>query len=66
MLRPVFEDVSEFNCSDLYLHSVGAPSGNKIWAACHEIAHMLIDKNISYGDSASSLDMVVVKVGFIT
>jgi len=52
MLRPVFEDVSEFNCSDLYLHSVGAPSGNKIWAACHEIAHMLIDKNISYGDSA--------------
>jgi hypothetical protein len=52
MLRPVFQDVSEFKCSDLYLHSVGAPSGSKIWEACHEIAHMLIDKNISYGDSA--------------
>jgi len=52
MLKPVFEDVSEFKCEDLYLHSVGAPSGAKIWAACHEIAHLLIDKNISYGDSA--------------
>ncbi len=52
MLRPVFKDVEEFTCSDLYLHSVGAPSGSKIWSACHEIAHMLIDKNISYGDSA--------------
>jgi hypothetical protein len=24
----------------------------KIWDACHEIAHMLIEKNISYGNSA--------------
>jgi len=52
MLKPVFEDVTQFNCNDLYLHSVGAPSGNKIWSACHEIAHLLIEKNISYGDSA--------------
>lgn len=52
MLRPVWEDVENFKCEDLYLHSVGAPSGIKIWSACHEIAHLLIDKNISYGDSA--------------
>jgi hypothetical protein len=31
MLNPVFEDVTNFNCSDLYLKSVGAPSGGKIW-----------------------------------
>jgi hypothetical protein len=52
MLKPVFEDVREFSCSDLYLKSVGAPAGNKIWESCHEIAHMLIEKNISYGNSA--------------
>ena len=52
MLKPVFEDVNEFKCSDLYLYSVDAPSGGKIWSACHEIAHMLIEKNHSYGDSA--------------
>ena len=52
MLRPVFPDVKDFNCSDLYLHSVGAPAGGKIWGVCHEIAHMLIEKNISYGNSA--------------
>ena len=52
MLRPVFPDVKDFNCSDLYIHSVGATAGGKIWGACHEIAHMLIDKNISYGNSA--------------
>jgi hypothetical protein len=51
-LKPVFEDVNNFNCSDLYLHSVSAPSGSKIWSACHEIAQLLIEKNISYGDSA--------------
>jgi hypothetical protein len=51
-LRPVFEDVTQFNCNDLYLKSVGAPAGNQIWSTCHEIAHMLIDKNISYGNSA--------------
>jgi len=52
MLKAVFEDVNNFNCDDLYLKSVGAPAGNKIWEACHEIAHMLIEKNISYGNSA--------------
>ena len=52
MLKPVYEDVSQFHCNDLYLRSVGAPAGNKIWATCHEIAHMLIEKNISYGNSA--------------
>lgn len=52
MLKPVFEDIKEFKCEDLYLHSVAAPSGNKIWKVCHEIAQMLIEKNISYGDSA--------------
>ena len=51
-LNPVFKDVSNFNCSDLYLRSVGAPAGNQIWSTCHEIAHMLIEKNISYGNSA--------------
>ena len=44
MLRPVFNDVNDFKCSDLYLQAVGAPAGNKIWSACHEIAHMLIEK----------------------
>jgi hypothetical protein len=51
-LKPVFEDVAEFNCQDLYLNSIGAPSGNAIWTTCHSIAQMLIEKNIAYGDSA--------------
>ena len=52
MLKPVFADVKNFSCEDLYLRSVGAPAGNQIWSACHDIAHMLIEKNISYGNSA--------------
>ena len=52
MLKAVFEDVKNFSCEDLYLRSVGAPAGNQIWSACHDIAHMLIEKNISYGNSA--------------
>ena len=52
MLKPVYEDVKDFHCEDLYLHSTGAPAGVKIWKACHEIAQMLVDKNISYGNSA--------------
>lgn len=52
MLKAVFQDTEVFRCDDLYLHAAGAPSGVKIWNACHEIAHLLIDKNISYGDSA--------------
>lgn len=51
-LQPVFKDVKNFSCEDLYLHSVGAPSGINIWLTCHGIAKMLIDKNIAYGDSA--------------
>jgi len=51
-LDPVYEDVKNFSCQDLYLRSVGAPSGPQIWTACHSIAGMLIEKNIAYGDSA--------------
>lgn len=40
--------------TDLQLLSLGAPSGNKIISQCLEIAEMLINKNISYGDSALS------------
>lgn len=54
MLKGVYNDTDAFSCRDLYLHSVSAPSGNKIWNACHEIAQLLIEKNISYGDSALS------------
>jgi len=54
MLKPVYEDSKNFKCDDLYLHSTTAPSGRKIWDACHEIAQLLIEKNISYGDSALS------------
>lgn len=51
-LQPVFKDVDNFLCEDLYLHSVAAPSGKEIWQTCHLIAQMLIEKNIAYGDSA--------------
>jgi hypothetical protein len=51
-LDPIYEDVKNFSCQDLYLRSVGAPSGPHIWTACHSIAGMLIEKNIAYGDSA--------------
>ena len=54
MLKPVYDDGREFSCKDLYLHSTSAPSGARIWNACHEIAQLLIEKNISYGDSALS------------
>jgi len=39
---------------DLYLHAVNAPSGYRILNKCMDVARMLIDKNISYGDSAIS------------
>jgi len=54
MLKGVYSDKEDFDCKDLYLHSVSAPSGGKIWNVCHEIAKLLIEKNISYGDSALS------------
>jgi hypothetical protein len=40
--------------TDLQLMATSAPSGNKIITQCLEIAQMLIEKNISYGDSALS------------
>lgn len=40
--------------SDLQLIATSAPSGQKIIRECLEIAEMLIQKNISYGDSALS------------
>ena len=52
MLKPIYTDVKEFRYEDLYLHSVSAPAGSKILNSCLEIAQMLIDKNISYGNSA--------------
>lgn len=52
MLKPVFEDTKYFHYNDLYLHAVSAPAGYKILNTCLEIAQMLIDKNISYGNSA--------------
>ena len=52
MLKPVFDDVKNFSYQDLYLHAVSAPAGYKIINACLEIAQMLVDKNISYGNSA--------------
>ena len=52
MLKPVFDDVKNFSYQDLYLHAVSAPAGYKIINTCLEIAQMLVDKNISYGNSA--------------
>jgi hypothetical protein len=40
--------------TDLQLLATSAPSGNKIITECLEVAQMLIEKNISYGDSALS------------
>lgn len=51
-LKAVFPDTKWFTCSDLYLRSMDAPSGKKIFDACHEMAQILIEKNVSYGDSA--------------
>ena len=52
MLQPVFQDSKDFNCRDLYLLTVGTSAGKEIYESCHEIAHMLIKKNIAYGNSA--------------
>jgi hypothetical protein len=49
---PVYTDVDHFVYSDLYMHALSAPSGNDILMNCMAIAQMLIEKNISYGDSA--------------
>ena len=46
---------------DLYLHANTAPSGLKILDQCINTAKMLVDKNISYGDSAISPKRVFAK-----
>lgn len=51
-MNPVFSDVNNFRCDDLYLLTVGTSAGKEIYESCHEIAHMLIKKNIAYGNSA--------------
>lgn len=51
-MKPIFPDVNHFNCNDLYLLTVGTSAGKEILDSCHEIAHMLIKKNIAYGNSA--------------
>jgi len=51
-MKPIFEDVKNFDCQDLYLLTVGTSAGREIYDSCHEIAHMLIKKNIAYGNSA--------------
>jgi hypothetical protein len=38
--------------TDLQLIATGAPSGQRILSKCLDVAGMLIQKNISYGDSA--------------
>ncbi len=62
-LKPVFEDIKEFRCEDLYLLTVGTAAGQEIWNTCHEIAHMLIEKNISYGNSALDPVRIFSKAG---
>lgn len=52
MLEPVFDSSKDFDCKDLFLLTVGTEAGREIWDTCHEIAHMLIKKNIAYGNSA--------------
>jgi hypothetical protein len=52
MPKPVYEDSKQFIYEELYMHSLSAPSGTKILSSCIDIAQMLIEKNISYGDSA--------------
>jgi hypothetical protein len=51
-MNPVFPDIDNFRCDDLYLLTVGTSAGKEIYESCHEIAHMLIKKNIAYGNSA--------------
>jgi hypothetical protein len=62
-MNPVFEDAKNFNCDDLYLLTVGTSAGKEIWQSCHDIAHMLIKKNISYGNSALEPVRIFSKTG---
>ena len=62
-LKPVFPDMESFRCEDLYLLTVGTAAGHEIWTSCHEIAHMLIEKNIAYGNSALDPVRIFSKAG---
>ena len=62
-MNPIFPDSKEFNCNDLYLLTVGTSAGRQILDSCHEIAHMLIKKNISYGNSALEPVRIFSKAG---
>ena len=62
-MNPIFADSKEFNCNDLYLLTVGTSAGKQILDSCHEIAHMLIKKNISYGNSALDPVRIFSKAG---
>ena len=63
MLEPVFPDVDQFRCEDLYLLTVGTEAGKEILETCHEIAHMLVKKNIAYGNSALDPVRIFSKAG---
>ncbi len=52
MSDPIFPDSKDFNYNDLYLLTVGTAAGSQILKSCMDIAHMLIKKNIAYGNSA--------------
>ena len=55
--------MESFRCEDLYLLTVGTAAGHEIWTSCHEIAHMLIEKNIAYGNSALDPVRIFSKAG---
>ena len=63
MLEPVFENSEKFDCQDLYLLTVGTEAGKEIFDTCHEIAHMLVKKNIAYGNSALEPVRIFSKAG---
>lgn len=62
-LQPVFEDSKNFKYEDLYLLTVGSSAGKEILESCMSIAHMLIKKNISYGNSALDPVRIFSKAG---
>jgi len=63
MLKPIFPDSKEFRYEDLYLLTVGTAAGKEILESCIEIAHMLIRKNIAYGNSALDPVRIFSKAG---
>jgi len=62
-LKPIFPDSKEFKYDDLYLLTVGTSAGKEILESCIEIAHMLIRKNIAYGNSALDPVRIFSKAG---